>query len=875
MPNILQKFLRPCVLALSLSAVPLVPAWAQMVLHMPSAAEAPTLQKRALSLAVGESLRLESLKLDDASGRMGTAELRRITAMDSTTRFIERAGDQSRNIDPPARAHFSGHLAGKPGSAVFVSVDAQGAIRSIIDDGGEVFINEVTPGAAQRPALAVARRVDKESDFLDRTLACEVTPEFIEANNPSADVDLQQVFRTAALDLAPPGTAAASSQRRADIIIETDHELFLRFGDSSRLAGYITDLFGYINTRYQSEIGTRLNLSTVYLYPTPADPWTRTNPTDQLAELREYWNAGLRAQQARHHVHLLSAKEGGGGVSYVGVLNNISYSYGVSTAIKGDFSANNPQLVWDSLAVAHEIGHAFGSTHTHNYDKPYLGSTEGGAIDCCYADSSNSQCGAINGGAGARGVLPGLNSIVGGQTGQGTGTIMSYCHLLGSYSNISFTFGTNHPYGVNAWRVADVMLTSAQSYLPFDSAPPPPPVKYTLSVTPTGNGQGTVSSSPAGINCGTDCSEEYLANTTVTLTAVPATGNTFDGWSGACIGSARTCNVTMDAALNVRAAFTQAPTTRLITVSKSGSGSGSISSSPAGLSCAAQGCSTASANFPSTAAVTLMATAATGSSFGGWSGACTGTASSCTLAAGATALNVTAAFNLDSGGGGVLTNPTLFVMQQYADLFNRSPDAAGLNYWANQLQSGAISQAKLIETFMAQPDFKGRYGPLVRLYTAYFQRTPDYDGLMYWYGRMYPSNGSKGLVLSNTSEAFAQSAEFISTYGQLNNLQFVELVYQNVLGRMAEPEGRDYWVGRLNAGLIRGEMMIGFSESPENVSNNKNANSITMTFAGMLRRMPYAEETDSWLNAMNAGYTNQLELVEKILSEYEYIRRFQ
>ena len=82
---------------------------------------------------------------------------------------------------------------------------------------------------------------------------------------------------------------------------------------------------------------------------------------------------------------------------------------------------------------------------------------------------------------------------------------------------------------------------------------------------------------------------------------------------------------------------------------------------------------------------------------------------------------------------------------------------------------------------------------------------------------------------------------------------------------MAEPEGRDYWVGRLNAGLIRGEMMIGFSESPENVSNNKNANSITMTFAGMLRRMPYAEETDSWLNAMNAGYTNQLELVEKIL----------
>jgi hypothetical protein len=76
---------------------------------------------------------------------------------------------------------------------------------------------------------------------------------------------------------------------------------------------------------------------------------------------------------------------------------------------------------------------------------------------------------------------------------------------------------------------------------------------YPLTVTVVG--AGTVTSSPAGIDCGSDCSEIYTHGTTVTLTAAPTGTSTFVGWSGACGGTSLTCTLTMDAAKNVTATF--------------------------------------------------------------------------------------------------------------------------------------------------------------------------------------------------------------------------------------------------------------------------------------------------------------------------------
>jgi len=84
-----------------------------------------------------------------------------------------------------------------------------------------------------------------------------------------------------------------------------------------------------------------------------------------------------------------------------------------------------------------------------------------------------------------------------------------------------------------------------------------------LNVTTAGTGKGSVVSQPAGIECGTDCSEAFLLNTLVTLTALPEAGSVFEGWSGACTGTGAG-QVVMDANKSVTATFGQAPTSALV-----------------------------------------------------------------------------------------------------------------------------------------------------------------------------------------------------------------------------------------------------------------------------------------------------------------------
>ncbi|GAA1934834.1 hypothetical protein GCM10009815_31860 [Nocardioides marmoribigeumensis] len=151
---------------------------------------------------------------------------------------------------------------------------------------------------------------------------------------------------------------------------------------------------------------------------------------------------------------------------------------------------------------------------------------------------------------------------------------------------------------------------------------------HTLTVTKAGSGSGSVTSSPAGISCGATCAKAFPAGTQVTLTAAPAAGSTFTGWSGGGCSGTSTCVVTMTGDTSVTATFT--PTTHTLTVTRSGTGSGAVSSSPAGISCG----STCKATYPSGASVTLTAAPGAGSVFTGWGGACSGTAKTCVLTMG-------------------------------------------------------------------------------------------------------------------------------------------------------------------------------------------------------------------------------------------------
>src|SRR5439155_20398798 len=85
-----------------------------------------------------------------------------------------------------------------------------------------------------------------------------------------------------------------------------------------------------------------------------------------------------------------------------------------------------------------------------------------------------------------------------------------------------------------------------------------PAQQFTLTVAPAGTGSGTVTSgeSPPRINCGATCSAAYDSGTGVTLTAAPASGSTFTGWSGGGCSGAGACTVTMSAARAVAATFT-------------------------------------------------------------------------------------------------------------------------------------------------------------------------------------------------------------------------------------------------------------------------------------------------------------------------------
>jgi hypothetical protein len=151
-------------------------------------------------------------------------------------------------------------------------------------------------------------------------------------------------------------------------------------------------------------------------------------------------------------------------------------------------------------------------------------------------------------------------------------------------------------------------------------------------------GQGTVVSTPAAIDCGAICGVDLPVGGGLSLTATPDPGYRFGHWEGdACSGAAPTCAAWVTTWTRTTAVFDQAS---LVTVTRSGTGSGSVASTPAGLACGAA----CSATFDPGRSLSLTATADAGSRFAGWSGACTGADATCTFTPGVGAASVDAAF---------------------------------------------------------------------------------------------------------------------------------------------------------------------------------------------------------------------------------------
>jgi hypothetical protein len=177
------------------------------------------------------------------------------------------------------------------------------------------------------------------------------------------------------------------------------------------------------------------------------------------------------------------------------------------------------------------------------------------------------------------------------------------------------------------------------------------------------------------------------------------------------------------------------------------------------------------------------------------------------------------------------------VDQQLQDFRGRGATAAEQDLWVGGINRCERSADALITSLLAtsQTSDDARQ---VRLYLAYFKRPPDPSGFAYWQRQL---DAGRGLI--NAARKFAESSEFERTYGSLSNGDFVDLVYLNVLDRLPDPTGRAFWLTRLDARTKnRGEVMINFSESSENVRKRTSAVQVFRMFRGMRQRFPSRNE---------------------------------
>jgi hypothetical protein len=169
---------------------------------------------------------------------------------------------------------------------------------------------------------------------------------------------------------------------------------------------------------------------------------------------------------------------------------------------------------------------------------------------------------------------------------------------------------------------------------------------FVVTAQLAGTGGGNLMSNPAGIDCGgqgTTCSASFASGKSVVITPTPDANSHFVGWSYACSGTA-VCDLTMTADRQIMATFDLNP---LLTVNLSGntSGTGTVTSTPPGISCQFPQGGACQAYFPKGTSVQLTAAAGSGSVFGGWAGGCSGTGV-CTIT-----------MNADQSIGGTFTGP--------------------------------------------------------------------------------------------------------------------------------------------------------------------------------------------------------------------------
>ena len=311
---------------------------------------------------------------------------------------------------------WSGSVQGLPGSHAFLALSSAGS-RGFVALGStsDQLVHLVPDSTSTAPG---ASRIVRDEDVA--ALGFVQPPE---ACSEERAIPGQESLLAPSSMTASALSSSSMTVANCRLAIETDYQLFQKFGSSGATTTYVTQLIAAISDRYFTDIQTTLSIAYLGVYTTAGDPWTSQdsggNSSNLLDEFRAAW-APNNWPVSANLAHFISGANLGGGVAYVGALCNATYGFGVSGNINGNvnwgtWNESPGNFTWDFVVVAHEIGHNFGSSHTHSYCPP---------LDQCYANCNSA-------------------------TVCTRGTIMSYCHLCGGMANIDLVF---HPVCANIMR---------------------------------------------------------------------------------------------------------------------------------------------------------------------------------------------------------------------------------------------------------------------------------------------------------------------------------------------------------------------------------------------------------------------------------------
>lgn len=134
--------------------------------------------------------------------------------------------------------------------------------------------------------------------------------------------------------------------------------------------------------------------------------------------------------------------------------------------------------------------------------------------------------------------------------------------------------------------------------------------------------------------------------------------------------------------------------------------------------------------------------------------------------------------------------------------------------WIDETLAG-WQPAETVREDHPSPVLQERAESVALLYAAALDRSPESVGLNYWIGVL-----NRGESLVTVAGGFTRSEEFITTFGADTDADYITLLYRNALEREPEQAGFNYWQERMESGLSRDEVLIGFALSDENRSNS-------------------------------------------------------